>query len=99
MKMQCVLVARLCPTLCDTRDCGQLGSFVRGILQAEVLEWVAISSSRGFSRPKGRTQVSCFGGQRGFFSSEPPGNPQGYYAKTNKPITIEDKISETSNIN
>ena len=38
-----------CPTFCDTMDCSPPGSSVRGILQARILEWVAISSSRGSS--------------------------------------------------
>ena len=62
MKIQCVLVSQMCPTLCDTKDCRPLGSSVHGILQARILEWVAISSSRGFSRPRNGTQVSCIGG-------------------------------------
>ena len=41
----CVLVAQSCPTLCDPMDCSPPGSFVRGILQARILEWVAISST------------------------------------------------------
>ena len=49
----------LCPTLCDPRDSNPLGSSVHGIFQARVLEWVAISFSRGFSRPRDRTRVSC----------------------------------------
>ena len=44
----CVLVAQSCLTLCNPMDCSQLGSFVHGILQARILEWVAISFSRGF---------------------------------------------------
>ena len=51
-------LAQLCPTLCDPMDCSLLGSSVHGIFQARVLEWVAISFSRGFSQPKDRTQVS-----------------------------------------
>ena len=43
----CVLVAQLCPALCEHMDCSPPGSSVHGILQARVLEWVAISSSRG----------------------------------------------------
>ena len=39
------------------------GSFVHGIFQARVLEWVAISSSRGFSWPRDQTQVSCIAGR------------------------------------
>ena len=41
----CMLVAQSCPTLCDPRDGSPLGSSVHGILQARVLEWVAISFS------------------------------------------------------
>ena len=45
-------------TLCDPRDRSPPGSSVPGILQARILEWVAISSSRGSSRPRERTQIS-----------------------------------------
>jgi len=44
-----VIVAQSCPTLCDPVDCSPPGSSVRGILQARILEWVAIPSSRGSS--------------------------------------------------
>ena len=50
-----------CPTLCDPIDGNPLGSSVPGILQAGILEWVAISSSRGFSQPQDGTCVSCIG--------------------------------------
>ena len=40
---------QLCPTLCNPMDCSPPASSVHGILQARILEWVAISSSRGFS--------------------------------------------------
>ena len=52
--------------LCDPMDCSLPGSSVHGILQARILEWVAIASSRGSSCPRDRTQVSyvsCIGGQ------------------------------------
>ena len=39
------------------------GSFVHGISQARILEWVAISFSRGSSWPRNRTQISCTGRQ------------------------------------
>ena len=52
-----------CPTLCDPMDCGLPGSSVHGILQARTLEWLAISFSRGSSRPRDRTQVSCIAGR------------------------------------
>ena len=45
-------VAQLCPTLCDPMDCSLPGSSVHGILQARILEWVAISFSRGSSQPR-----------------------------------------------
>ena len=41
-------VTQLCPTLCDPMDCSLPGSSVQGIFQAIVLEWIAISSSRGW---------------------------------------------------
>ena len=44
-KKHCVLVAQSCSTPCDPMDCSPPGSFVRGILQARILEWVAISLS------------------------------------------------------
>jgi len=47
-----VLVALVCPTLCDTTDCRLPGSAVLGILQARILEWVAISFSRVPSQPR-----------------------------------------------
>ena len=42
-------VAQSCPTLCDPVDCSPPGSSAHGILQARILEWVAISFSRGSS--------------------------------------------------
>ena len=47
-----VLVAQSCPTLCNPMDCSPLCSSVHGILQARVLEWVAIPCSRGSSWPR-----------------------------------------------
>ena len=51
-------VTQLCPTLFDHMDCSLPGSSVHGIFQAIVLEWIAISFSRGSSRPRDWTQVS-----------------------------------------
>ena len=56
-------LAQLCPTLCDPVDCSPPGSSVHGILQARILEWVAIPFSRGSSWPRDRTQVSCIAGR------------------------------------
>ena len=47
-----------CPTLCDLVDCRPPGSSVHGILQARILEWVAMPSSRGLSWPRDQICVS-----------------------------------------
>ena len=57
----CFLVAQSCPTLCDPMDYSSPGSCVHGISPARILEWVAISFSRGSSRPRDQTHVSCIG--------------------------------------
>ena len=56
-------VAQLCLTLCDPVDCSPPGPSVHGILQARILEWVALSSSRGSSWPRNPTQVSHIAGR------------------------------------
>ena len=69
-------VAQSCLTLGNTVDCGPPGSSVHGIFQPRILEWVAMPSSRGSSRPRDRTSisyVSCIAGR--FFTPEPPGKP------------------------
>ena len=58
----CVLVAQPCPTVFDLMDCSPPGSSVCGVLQARILEWVAISFSGGSFQPRNRTQVSCLEG-------------------------------------
>ena len=61
-----VWVAHLCPTLCNSMECSPPGSSVQGLLQARILEWVAIFFSRGSSQPRDWTQVSRIAG--GFFT-------------------------------
>ena len=56
-----------CPTLCNPMHCSLPGSSVHRILQAKMLEWVAMPSSRGSSQLRDQTQVSCTAG--GFFTS------------------------------
>ena len=51
-------VTQSCPTLCNPMDCSVPGSSVHGILQAKILECVAISFSTGSSQPRDRTEVS-----------------------------------------
>ena len=56
--------AQSCPTLCNPMDCSPPDSSVLGILQARILEWVAMTSSRGSSPPRDQTlgyDVSCIG--------------------------------------
>ena len=57
-------VAQSYPALCDPVDWSLLGSSFQGILQARILEWVAISFSRGAPQPRDRTQVSRIAGRR-----------------------------------
>ena len=56
-------VTKLCPTLCGPMDYSPPGSSVHGILQAKILEWVAISFFRGSSWSRDRTLISCIGGR------------------------------------
>ena len=65
-----------CTTLRNPMDCSPPGSFLHGILQTGTLEWVATPFSRGSSRPRDRTHVSCGSCIAGrFFAAEPPGEP------------------------
>ena len=60
----CILVIKLCATICDPMDYRPPGSSVHGVLLARILEWVAIYYSRGSSQPRDQThvsQVSCVG--------------------------------------
>ena len=64
--MHACVHAQLCWTLCDPMDCSPPGSSVHGIPQASILKCVAISFSRGSSRPRDQTSVSgisCIGRQ------------------------------------
>ena len=55
----CMHAQSLSPVLlCDPMDCSPPGSPVYGILQARILEWVAMPSSRGSSQPRGQTRIS-----------------------------------------
>ena len=57
------LAAQLCLTVCDPMGCCLLGSSVHGTFQARILQWVAIPFSRGSSRPRDQTRVSCIAGR------------------------------------
>ena len=69
-----------CLTLCNPMDCSPPGSSVHGILQARILEWVAISFSKGSSWPRNQTYVSySFLIAYGFFTTEPPRKPNVWF--------------------
>ena len=55
----CCSVTKSCLTLCDPKDCSLPCSSVHRFSQARIVEWVAISSSRGSSWPRDWTHVSC----------------------------------------
>ena len=61
--------AQLCLTFCNPVDYSLPGSSVLGILQARILEWVAVPFSRGSSQPRDQTHVSCIAGR--FFTDWP----------------------------
>ena len=71
-----------CMTLCDCSDCSPPSSSVHGILQAGILEWLTMPSSRGSSPPSDLTHLSCGYCTAGrFFTTEPPGNRELSYSK------------------
>ena len=67
----CLVLSRV--RLCDPVDCSPPGSSVHGISQARILEWVAISFSRGSSWAQDGTHISCLAGR--FFTTKPQGKP------------------------
>ena len=73
-------------------DCSLPVSSAHGISQARILEWVAISFSRAFSRPRDQTPVSCLAIR--FFTTEPPGKPKSGIKETDKMVTREDPYKE-----
>ena len=74
------------PTLCNPIDCSPPGSSVHGISQARILEWVAISFSRGSSQPRDRTWVFCIAG-RFFTISGTVISSCGYYVITQHKVS------------
>ena len=67
--------AQSCPTLCDPMDCSLQGFSVHGIFQARALEWVAISFSRGSSRPRDWTRGSHIASRHFYYLSH-QGSPK-----------------------
>ena len=77
----CAKSLQLCPTLGNPMDCSPPGSSVHEILQTRILEWVAISFSRGSSWPRDGTSISYIylHWQTGSLPLAPPGKPSCIY--------------------
>ena len=85
-------VAQSCLTLYDPVDCSPPGASVHGILQARVLEWVAISFSRGSSPPRDQTQVSHI--------AEPLGNfPFFVLARVKQGSSLDPRFNMSAKVN
>ena len=76
-----------CPTLCNPLDCSPPGSSVHGLLQATILEQVAISSSRGPFQPRDQTHVSCVScfGRQILYQLSHKGSPEATGEIVNRP--------------
>ena len=70
---------QLCPTVCEPKDCNSPGSSVPGILQARILEWVAMPSSEGSPQLRDQTYISyiLLNWQESSLPLAPPGKPSG----------------------
>ena len=89
---------QLCLTQCDSMDCSLPGFSVYGILQARIMEWVAMPSSRGSSWPRNRTHisyVSCIS-RWGSLPLAPPGKPQGHLLQPNSKKVQSHSVSQES---
>ena len=82
----CVFVYAVASTLCDLRDCTRLPR--PWIFQTRILEWAAISSSRGLPNPRVEPESSVSPAMAGrFFTTSPHGKPQ----KQNRLLVIRDR--------
>ena len=75
----CAKSFQLCPTLCDPMDCISAGSSVHGILQARILEWIAMSHPRASSQPRDQSCISymsCVYFNNFFFNLKKPPFPK-----------------------
>ena len=75
----CAQSPHSCLTLCDPRTVAHQAALSMGILQARILEWVAMPSSRGSSWPRDPTCASCVSGIAGCFFTTKPLSPWGAY--------------------
>ena len=88
-------------TICNPIDCNRSDSSVHGVLQARILEWVAMLSSRGSSQPRDQTQLSfCFlHWQVSSLSLAPPGKPLVSILETLKQIWDNPSTGQTTGLN
>ena len=96
-RCMCAKSLQSCPTLCNPMDCSAPGSCIHGILQARVLEWVAIPFSMGSPWPREQTCVSCIEG--GLFTIWD--TRQAFYqvhAKRWKPLLLPKKKKKNLNL-
>ena len=88
-----VLVTQWSPTLYDPMDCTPPGSSVHGILQARILEWIAIPFSRPLPLPRDRTWVSSTAGR--FFTIWATREPPACYLIPNSQTTTSDTAQQS----
>ena len=90
-----VCVSSVVSDFCDPVDCSPSGSSVHGNLQARILEWIAMPSSRGSSRPRDRTRVSCTAGR--FFTTASRVKPtRAVSLKTKDSVTLSHPESQAA---
>ena len=85
-RLLCVCSVMSC--VCNPMDCSPPGSSVHGISQARILEWVAISFSRGSSQPRDQTQISCLSCRWILYHYATWEAQRGYYGPIQKPKTF-----------
>ena len=86
MAIMCGQWLQSCLTLLNSMACSPPGSSVHGILQATVLEWVAMPFSGGSAQPRDQTHVSCIAGG----PSKPPGKPLTFIISLNFYTDVEE---------
>ena len=77
--LKCQPLCMIQSSLCDPMDCSLLGSSVRGILQARILEWVSFPSLGDLLNPGIKPTSPALADR--FFTTEPPGQPKNLYTK------------------
>ena len=104
IRVPCVLcavfsVTQSCPALCNPVDCSPPGSYVLGIFQAKILEWVPISYSMRLSWHRDPTHISSISHIGRFFTTTPPYNSAipllGIYLKKTKAVIRKDVCIST----